>query len=428
MTLLLRTFLAAALAALSLSLVATSLQAQEAAAAPSPQTLQADDIAVEVLKVRLRPQTSEELEKLAQAWQGKLQQKAEEIANEESIALSGSAEEKIAAVERATELREERAEIVARLNVILDAWEKKGGDPSSVRSYIAAVSGSGLDSADLTDVNQVWTMIRTWVTSKEGGVKWGMNILKFLGTLLVFRFIARIVARIAKTAVSRIDGASTLLKNFIVRMSRTAVMLIGFIMALAMIEVPVSPLVAALGAAGLVIGLALQGTLSNFAAGILILIYRPFDVGSVVEVAGETGSVKAMNIFSTILHTADNKVVMIPNGTIWGGTITNLTGNPTRRVDLVFGIGYSDDIDRAKAVLTEILEKHPATLQEPKPKIEVHELADSSVNFVARPWVKTEDYWGTYWDITAEVKRRFDAEGISIPFPQRDVHVHQVGD
>jgi len=158
----------------------------------------------------------------------------------------------------------------------------------------------------------------------------------------------------------------------------------------------------------------------------MILVYRPYDVGDLVDVAGAFGTVDAMTIVSTTLRKPDNQKVVIPNNMIWGDIITNITGTSKRRVDMVFGIGYSDDIAKAQKILEEILANHEAILKDPAPVVKVHELADSSVNFVVRPWVATENYWDVHWDITRSVKEQFDAQGVSIPFPQRDVHMHQV--
>ena len=184
------------------------------------------------------------------------------------------------------------------------------------------------------------------------------------------------------------------------------------------------PMLAAIGAMGLVIGLALQGTLSNFASGLLMMIYRPFDVGDVVKAAGTLGKVEGMTLVTTTIKTLDNQRLSIPNNMIWGDVIINVTAEETRRVDMVFGIGYGDDVRKAKEVLMGILQAHASVLEDPEPIVQVSELADSSVNFVVRPWVKTEDYWTVLWDVTQTVKERFDAEGISIPFPQRDIHIH----
>ena len=172
-------------------------------------------------------------------------------------------------------------------------------------------------------------------------------------------------------------------------------------------------------------GLALQGSLANFAAGVLIIMFRPYKAGDYVEGAGEAGTVKEVQIFTTTLHTPDNKVIIVPNGQMMNGVITNYSTNDTRRVDLVAGVGYGDDLDKVRKVLEELLASDDRILAEPAPKIAVHELADSSVNFVVRPWVKTSDYWPVYWHLTEQMKKRFDAAGINIPFPQRDVHVYQ---
>jgi len=155
----------------------------------------------------------------------------------------------------------------------------------------------------------------------------------------------------------------------------------------------------------------------------MILLYRPYDIGDAVSVAGVTGKVNAMTLVSTTILTFDNQIVVVPNSSIWGGVITNITGSSTRRVDMVFGIGYSDDIEKAQKILEDVLTAHSKVLSTPAPVVKMHELADSSVNFVARPWTKTADYWDVYWDITRTVKERFDKESISIPFPQMDVHV-----
>jgi len=183
--------------------------------------------------------------------------------------------------------------------------------------------------------------------------------------------------------------------------------------------------VAVLGAAGLAVGLALQGSLSNFAAGVLMIIFKPFKVGDFVEAGGTAGVVVDINIFTTIMKTGDNKKIIIPNGKINSDNITNFSANDTRRVDLVAGVSYGDDLDKVKTVLKEILAADERVLKDPEPTIGVLELADSSVNFAVRPWVKTADYWPTLFAVQEEIKKRFDKEGISIPFPQQDVHMFQ---
>jgi small conductance mechanosensitive channel len=249
--------------------------------------------------------------------------------------------------------------------------------------------------------------------------------LRFLVVVGVFYIGASYAGRIVRHAVSRAKGASQLLVNFLGTFVKQAVFVIGVIVGLAALEVDITPLLAAVGAAGFVIGFALQDTLSNFASGLLILAYRPFDVGDVVDAADVSGVVDSVSLFSTHIRTFDNKLMIVPNNDIWGGTITNATASDTRRVDMVFGIGYEDDIGKAKELLEAALREHALILDDPAPVVQLHELADSSVNFICRPWTKTSDYWTVYWDITRTVKEQFDAKGISIPYPQRDVHVYQ---
>jgi small conductance mechanosensitive channel len=183
--------------------------------------------------------------------------------------------------------------------------------------------------------------------------------------------------------------------------------------------------VAVLGAAGLAIGLALQGSLSNFASGVLIVLFKPYRVGDWVEAGGISGTVERVDILTTIFNTGDNKKVIVPNGQVMGTIITNYSANDQRRVDMVVGVSYEDDLDKVRATLEELIAADDRILSDPPHKIAVSELGDSSVNFVVRPWVKTEDYWGVMFDMTEAIKKRFDQEGISFPFPQQDVHLYQ---
>ena len=209
--------------------------------------------------------------------------------------------------------------------------------------------------------------------------------------------------------------------------SITYIALIAFVIiaALGQLGIQTTSFIAIIGAAGLAIGLSLQASLSNFASGVMIIFFRPFKVGDFVEAGGVSGVVEGIQIFSTQMRTGDNKAIIVPNSSITNSNITNYSAKDERRVDLVFGIGYDDDIKQAKKVLQDIVKKEKRILKDPEPVIAVSELADSSVNFVVRPWVKTEDYWGVYFDLTEAVKLRFDKEGISIPYPQQDVHMHQ---
>jgi len=253
------------------------------------------------------------------------------------------------------------------------------------------------------------------------------RLLLFITVLLVFRILSRITKRVVRAASERSSlDLSELLKNILVSTSGGIVMAVGVLMALSQVGISLGPMLAGLGMAGFIIGFALQDTLGNFAAGSMILIYRPFDVDDFVEVTGASGLVKKMNLVSTTILTFDNQTLVVPNSKIWGDVIKNVTAQKERRVDLEFGIGYDDDIELAERVLTEIVSEHEKILKDPEPMIHLHTLGDSSVNFIVRPWTKTENYWEVYWDLMREVKLRFDREGISIPFPQRDVHLYPV--
>jgi small conductance mechanosensitive channel len=252
-----------------------------------------------------------------------------------------------------------------------------------------------------------------------------LNLLLFVVIMLVFKKLSAIAKKLVEKSLDASHlNISQLLRDISIATVKNVVLFIGLLIALGQMGISIGPMLAGLGVAGFVIGFALQDTLGNFASGMMILVYRPFDVGDIVEIGGVFGSVKAMNLVNTTILTLDNQTLILPNSKIWQEVIKNVTAQSKRRVDLVFGISYSDDIPKAEKILSDILEEHERILDDPEPVVRLHELADSSVNFVVRPWVRTDDYWDVYWDVTREVKLRFDREGISIPFPQQDVHIH----
>jgi small conductance mechanosensitive channel len=254
--------------------------------------------------------------------------------------------------------------------------------------------------------------------------QWGTSIVLALVIFYVGRWVVNRVANLLTTIAAKRDMDETLV-NFLVSIARWVGLLFVVIAALSQLGIDTTSLVALLGAAGLAIGLSLQGSLANFAAGVMIIIFKPFKKGDFIDAGGAMGSVDKITIFTTVLTTPDNKEIIVPNGGIISGNITNFSARDTRRVDMVFGIGYGDDIKKAKALLEEIIKADDRVLAEPAPVVALGELADSSVNFLVRPWVKASDYWGVLWDTTETVKQRFDEEGISIPFPQMDVHMHK---
>jgi len=259
----------------------------------------------------------------------------------------------------------------------------------------------------------------------EWGTVYGLKVLAALAILVIGRILVSVVAGIVRRLLRRSNVDETLTR-FVSNLTKFALLTIVIIAALGALGIQTASFVAIIGAAGLAVGLALQGSLANFAAGVLLILFRPFKAGDFVDAGGTMGSVEEIQIFNTVLRTPDNKQVIVPNAQITGGTITNFSAKDTRRVDLVFGIGYGDDIRKARETLEKILADDPRVLKDPPPTVAVLELADSSVNFAVRPWVNSGDYWAVFFDLTEKVKTTFDAQGISIPFPQRDVHMHAV--
>jgi small conductance mechanosensitive channel len=377
-------------------------------APPKPITTSNPDISINELEYRLKPLTKDDLSVEADGWLQVLKKHSEKLSAMHIAALKAENDEKAKLLESVSQLDEQQTALADRLNAVIEEFKQKGGKADDYEAYIAAISGVDLRVGAL---RTNWALLSGWLTSTEGGLRWIKNISFFFVIILISWILAVLIGKAVKKAVVRIESASALLKDFIVKITRKLIFIVGFVVALSMLGINVGPLLAAIGAAGFIIGFALQGTLSNFASGIMILIYRPYDVGDIIEVGGASGTVDAMTIVSTTLMTLDNQKIVVPNNMIWG---------------MVFGIGYGDDIAKAQKILEEILVNHAAVLKDPEPVVKVHELADSSVNFVVRPWVETENYWDVYWDITRTVKERFDAEGVSIPFPQRDVHLHPV--
>jgi small conductance mechanosensitive channel len=252
---------------------------------------------------------------------------------------------------------------------------------------------------------------------------YGLKLVTAIAVLIVGRWIAKRSTDFTEKILNKKQVDPTIV-SFVANLTYIALLVFVVLAALGQLGIQTTSFIAVIGAAGLAIGLALQGSLSNFAAGFLMIIFRPFKVGDFIEGAGVSGTVEKIQIFTTQLKTPDNKTIIIPNAKLSGDNIVNFSVKGTRRVDFVFGIGYDDDIDKARKIITDVIENDARVLKDPPPIIAVMELADSSVNFVVRPWVKVPDYWDLWFDVTETVKKRFDAEGISIPFPQRDVHVY----
>jgi len=338
-------------------------------------------------------------------------------------ALPGDA----AAISRAA-VTEARVQIASQsLQEMVGLMVRMGLGVSQYRKQVLTATGEL--TADVLDVGVIAGLVKEWsVLLAKLAVTKGPHLLfrLIIVVLILFLFsrLSRVVQRLTDKALTTSKiRLSALLREMIVATARNLVVVLGILIALSQIGVSLGPLLAGLGIAGFIIGFALQDTLSNFASGMLILIYRPFDVGDFVEAGGVMGTVNHMSIVNTTFKTIDNQVLIVPNNMVWSSVITNVTAQRTRRVDLKITVSYGDDLNKVEQVLSSIIESHDAVLDEPAPVIKLHELGESGVMIVVRPWVKTADYWPTYWDLLRTIKDRFDAEGITIPFPQHDVHV-----
>ncbi len=258
----------------------------------------------------------------------------------------------------------------------------------------------------------------------EYAVPWAIKLVTAVLIFVIGRIVIKLVIKLVKKLLHK-SSMDEMLIDFVSSILNAVLLLFVIIAALNQLGVDTSSLVALIAAAGLAIGLALQGSMQNFAAGVMILVFKPFKSGDFIEAGGVSGVVEKIQIFSTLMRTGDNKEVIVPNGSIYSGAITNFSARDTRRVDMVFGIGYDDDIRLAKSILEKLVSEDSRILPEPVPVIALSELADSSVNFVVRPWVNSGDYWGVMWDMNEKVKLAFDEAGISIPYPQMDLHLHK---
>ena len=266
-----------------------------------------------------------------------------------------------------------------------------------------------------------------WNDIQTTGIDLLINIVTAIVIFIVGRMIARAITSGAHKLMQSQD-TDKILESFLGNLVYWAMMTFVIIASISSLGIETTSLIAIMGAAGLAVGLALQGALANFAAGVLIVMFRPYRVGDYIEAAGIAGSVSHVDILTTILKTGDNKQIVVPNGQIMGGIITNYSTHDTRRVDMVFGVGYEDDIDKVRTTIEALVDADDRILKDPSCLIAVSELADSSVNFTVRPWVRTADYWGVMFDLTEAVKKGFDQAGISFPYPQQDVHLYQQRD
>jgi len=378
------------------------------------------------LEYRLNPLTKDELATLAGEWLSIVKSKTEEVMAAQIAIYKTQDTIEDAARDKLTELTRERRALFDKYAKVISAWEKKSGDPQAIAEYRAYQGAIIVEETRQADIKTLFAQAQAWLVDRDGGVEIAIELLVIVGSFLGLLFSARVVRRVAHRWIAHIPNLSKLLQAFLVTVIYWLVITIGLMIVLSALGIDISPAFALIGGASFILAFAFQDTLGNLASGLMIMVNRPFDQGHYVDVGGVAGTVQAVNIFATTVVTPDNQVIVIPNKNVWGNVITNVTASETRRVDLVFGISYEDSIAEAARVIEDTVKNHPLVLDEPEPVIRVHELADSSVNFVCRPWTKTSDYWTVYWDLTQQVKERFDAAEISIPYPQQDVHVRQI--
>lgn len=420
---------------LSLLVVMIPLTGQAQTAAPSADAQNGaetqaypprlDDLSIGLAEFRLRllPLTVDELMPLAEAWRDNAKDATQAVVEQLVQIRDEGAEATEEQKQARSALVEQRKAVFDRYSAVVSSLEVKGGDPALVerlRTYKSAITVE--EKANLT-ATEIMNDVLDWIVSPDGGIQVALRIAVIIGAFLGLLIVARIAKGWARRIFGRIPNLSKLLHGFLAMLVYWLTIAIGLMIVLAALGVNITPLFALVGGASFIIAFAMQDTLGNLAAGLMIMINRPFDEGDYVNIGGKGGTVRKVSVVSTTIATPDNQVIIIPNSKVWGDVITNVTASETRRVDMVFGIGYEDSIERAQEVLESVVSEHPMILSDPEPLIRVNELGESSVNFIVRPWVRAQDYWEVYWDLTAKVKEVFDANGLTIPFPQTEMRI-----
>jgi small conductance mechanosensitive channel len=380
------------------------------------------------LELLLLPLTEPQLASASEAWQRIVQEQTQDVVNATLRISEMEGETADLFRERVAQLADERRHMFDNFTIVLNGWQKKGGDADQIAKYRAYHSSIIIDEIRNADVETLRQRSLKWLTARDGGMEVAMDVAIILGSLVGLVFLARLIRAVTRRWMNRVNRMSSLLASFLGGVFYWLTLAFGLMVVLSMLGVDVTPLFALVGGVSFILAFAMQETIANFFSGLMIMINKPFDEGDYVDLEGVTaGTVRQTNLISTTIATVDNKIVAVPNNRVWNSIITNVTASTTRRVDMVFGISYSDDIGHAIGLLEELVAAHPLALDAPEPVVCVGELAESSVNLICRPWAKTVDYWALFWDMQRLVKERFDAEGISIPFPQRSVHLEQSG-
>ncbi len=397
-------------------------QAETNAAATDPQLLNTE-IGTEVLAYLLIPLTREQLATLAKEWLAIIQKETQAISDKQVELVEDPRKATDEAYKEIALLIEKRAFAFVRFSMILDDLERKDGDKDLIAELRAYRDSVLYSEAVMASPKAIAIAAFTWLTRSDGGGAVAKDIGVIIAAFVALIFVSRFIRVLVGRWMGRTSKLSKLLRTFVIEAVYWLVFALGLLFVLTALGVNVTPMFAMIGGASFVLAFAFQDTLGNLASGLMIMINRPFDEGDYVEVSGIGGTVKSVSIVTTTVITPDNQLIVIPNKNVWGNVITNVTARDTRRVDLIFGISYDDSIPDAMKVMDETVKAHPLVLKDPAPVIRVHELGDSSVNFICRPWARTEDYWTVYWDLTHSMKEALEGAGLSIPYPQTDVHV-----
>ena len=407
-------------ATLMLFVLASHVSAQdegEADAPTYPASLNSMQMGQEEFELRLIPLTAEQLSALAADWQATVQSQTDAVIEATIVANQkpdGPAQQDL---DQIVALTETRGEGFDRFVAVLNNLEKKGGDEAEIATYRAYRNAIIVEENQRADWRTLLAQVWNWAQSPDGGLKVALNAAVIVATLFGLFVIARIVRAYARRLFKRVPDLSKLLQAFLAMTIYWITIAVGLMVVLSALGVDISPIFALVGGASFIIAFAMQETLGNLAAGLMIMINRPFDEGDYITAAGTSGTVNSVSVVSTTVTTPDNQIIVIPNSKVWGDVITNSTATDRRRVDLVFGIDYNDDQDKAIETILETARADERVLSDPEPWARVTNLGDSSVDLTTRVWCRAEDYWELKFALTKAVKLAFDKNGISIPYP-----------
>ena len=381
------------------------------------------DVSNSDLRQMLRPLRATELSEVTQGWQRTLQENVQQSVDL-GLSLKGlDADETANVRKQLIKVKDNRVLILKKYSSVLQAWTRKGASAEETKPYRDYLSALTAEKIHTTDS---WTLIEDgvhWSFSKNGGLDFIKRIATILLSILGMRVAAGFLRRMTHKALNGRSGLSRALKNFVPKVVYWGTFVVGLLFLLSGLGFFLGPILTVFGGLSIVVVFAMQEALGNLAAGLMIMVFKPFDFGDYVEVSGTAGIVHEMSLISTTIRTFDNKFIIIPNSKIQGDVITNVNLATTRRVDMVFRIGYEDDVEKAKALLMDLCTGHDKVLNDPPPSVFMAAISDSSVNLNCRPWVLTDDYWTVHWDLIDQGKKAFDAEGISTPLPQQEVHI-----